>query len=221
MRKGYLVNKRILSLSLLLIVLIGAVVYWMSMDTSKSSIKSAVVDMNLNNSALTKKQADNNSLDNSPPPWLGSTANSPTIKSVDGNASNDILNVPNGTQRQQLTGIEQSKKRLADLEKLQAEVNASVQNGQPDLKKLSATLYKMKETQGSTVGGVNLNALITNLEKAQQIQELAFEMQKESGKGGNSDQKKLDANMKKMQQLQSEMRTDIMVSPTTNANKSK
>lgn len=221
MRKGYLVNKRILSLSLLLIVLIGAVVYWMSKDTSKSSIKSAVVDMNLNNSALTKKQADNNSLDNSPPPWLGSTANSPTIKSVDGNASNDILNVPNGTQRQQLTGIEQSKKRLADLEKLQAEVNASVQNGQPDLKKLSATLYKMKETQGSTVGGVNLNALITNLEKAQQIQELAFEMQKESGKAGNSDQKKLDANMKKMQQLQSEMRTDIMVSPTTNANKSK
>lgn len=221
MRKGYLVNKRILSLSLLLIVLIGAVVYWMSKDTSKSSIKSAVVDMNLNNSSLTKKQADNNSLDNSPPPWLGSTANGPTIKSVDGNVSNDILNVPNGTQRQQLTGIEQSKKRLADLEKLQAEVNASVQNGQPDLKKLSATLYKMKETQGSTVGGVNLNALITNLEKAQQIQELAFEMQKESGKAGNSDQKKLDANMKKMQQLQSEMRTDIMVSPTTNANKSK
>jgi hypothetical protein len=205
-------------LSLLILVIVGAGIFFMKKNDSSTISKPALVEGGLN-SITSSKPIENNSADNSPPPWMGSGSGMSPNKNINGSTSSELSTPSLGAANPKLSGVEASQRRLVELEKIQAELNASLQNGQPDLKKLSATLNKMKQTQGDNVGGVNINALINNLEKAQQIQELALEMQKESAKTGNFDQKKLDSNMKKMLQLQSEMRVDIVTTTTTNKSK--
>lgn len=211
-------NKRIVSLTLLILVMVGVGIFFFKKNDSSSDIKPSIVDFGSNGNNQTKSK-EGNSNDNSPPPWMGSGSVSQANKNSDGNSSNEVSNSGNGFNAQKPTGADESKKKLEELNKIQAEITANMQNGQPDIKKLTATLYKMKQTQGDVVGGVNIGILITNLEKAQQIQELALEMQNNTGKVGSFDQKKQELNLKKMQQLQAEMRTDFVVPPSVNKSK--
>jgi cell fate (sporulation/competence/biofilm development) regulator YlbF (YheA/YmcA/DUF963 family) len=208
-------------LTLLILVMVGAGIFFLNKNDSSSDIKPTIVDTGSTGNTSTKSKDSNSidSIDNTPPPWMGSTAVTQGNKNSDGNSSNELSNSGSGINSQKITSAEESKKKLEELNKIQAEITANMQNGQPDINKLKATLYKMKQTQGDVVGGVNIGILINNLEKAQQIQELALEMQNNTGKVGSFDQKKQEINLKKMQQLQAEMRTDFVASP--NINKSK
>lgn len=208
-------------MTLLILVMVGAAIFFLNKNDSSTDIKPTIVDTGLNGNTSTKSKDSNSidSIDNTPPPWMGSAAVTQGNKNSDGNSSNELSNSGSGINSQKITSAEESKKKLEELNKIQAEITANMQNGQPDINKLKATLYKMKQTQGDVVGGVNIGILINNLEKAQQIQELALEMQNNTGKVGSFDQKKQEINLKKMQQLQAEMRTDFVASPTINQSK--
>ncbi len=150
-----------------------------------------------------------------PPPWAnsGSTA---AHKNTAGD-STPTSGSHQTTSATGVTGASRTKPNLAELEKMQVELLAAVQSGKPDVKKLSEVLHRLKQTQGANVGGVNIDALINNLEKSQQLQDLSMEMQKETQKVGGPDQKKMQDNIERLKKLQAQMRTDVAVPPTGTA----
>ncbi len=146
-----------------------------------------------------------------PPPWVNSGSQAVALGS-------DANSLPGMEAKQQIAAGEvpvsaagKSKEKLAELGKAQAELTAFVQAGNADPKKLLDILQKLKQTQGPVVGGVNLDALINNLEKTQQLQDLSIEMQKEAQKAGGPDQKKMQDNIERLKKLQAQMRTDVTV----------
>lgn len=146
-----------------------------------------------------------------PPPWANSKSAQMDVR-VDGQPRSS-----SGVSEQQaLAGAPrseaaQSKSDLADINKMQDELLAIVQSGNPDTKKLAEVLHRLKQTQGANVGGVNVDVLINNLEKSQQLQDLSVEMQKEAQKPGGPDQKKMQENVERLKKIQAQMRTDVMV----------
>lgn len=146
-----------------------------------------------------------------PPPWANSKSAQAEVR-VDGQPRS-----PSGVSEQPAiagaprSGAAQSKSDLADINKMQTELLAIVQSGNPDTKKLAEVLHRLKQTQGANVGGVNVDVLINNLEKSQQLQDLSVEMQKEAQKAGGPDQKKMQENVERLKKIQAQMRTDVMV----------
>ncbi|MBI3712763.1 MAG: hypothetical protein HY253_07350 [Burkholderiales bacterium] len=146
-----------------------------------------------------------------PPPWVNNgnqvadvNSGANTLPRMDAKQGMGAGEVP-------MSATSNSKQKLAELGKMQTELTAFVQSGNTDPKKLLDILHKLKQTQGSSVGGVNIDALINNLEKTQQLQELSLEMQKESQKAGGPDPKKMQENIERLKKLQAQMRTDVTV----------
>lgn len=110
-------------------------------------------------------------------------------------------------------GGQEKQKRLAELQSLQADILRQTQQGrQPDAKQVDATLAKLQEIEGAPiVAGVNIPAVRSNLDKAQQLQQLAQEMEREAKKPGGPDMNKLKAQMAQLQQLQGQLRNDVSV----------
>ncbi|WP_334189536.1 hypothetical protein [Noviherbaspirillum sp.] len=110
-------------------------------------------------------------------------------------------------------GEQAKEKRLAELHALQADILRQTQQGkQPDAKQVDATLAKLQEIEGApVVAGVNIPAVRSNLDKAQQMQQLAQDMEREAKKPGGPDMNKLRAQMAQMQQLQGQLRNDVSV----------
>ncbi|HEV2612293.1 MAG TPA: hypothetical protein VGU61_18670 [Noviherbaspirillum sp.] len=129
---------------------------------------------------------------NTPAPWMN-------------NSQASGATVPAGGQEKQ--------KRLAELQALQADILRQTQQGrQPDAKQVDATLAKLQEIEGAPiVAGVNIPAVRSNLDKAQQLQQLAQEMEREARKPGGPDMNKLKAQMAQLQQLQGQLRNDVSV----------
>ncbi len=110
-------------------------------------------------------------------------------------------------------GEQAKQKRMAELQALQADILRKTQQGQqPDAKQVDATLAKLQEIEGAPiVAGVNIPAVRSNLDKAQQMQQLAQDMEREAKKPGGPDMNRLRAQMAQLQQLQGQLRNDISV----------
>lgn len=146
-----------------------------------------------------------------PPPWANSGNQAANVNAGAGTLPRMDANQGVGSGEAPMSATSNSKQKLAELGKTQAELTAFVQSGNADPKKLLDILQKLKQTQGPSVGGVNIDALINNLEKTQQLQELSVEMQRESQKVGGPDQKKMQENIERLKKLQAQMRTDVTV----------
>ena len=113
-----------------------------------------------------------------------------------------------------------AQRDLQELEKMQQELADSMRGGQqPDPKRVEALLNQLKQKHGSTVAGVNLDVVISNLQVAQEIQVLALDMQRESVKPGGGDIKKMQGYVGQLTKLQSRLRTDVSVSPAPQVTK--
>lgn len=103
---------------------------------------------------------------------------------------------------------------------MQQELANAMRDGkQPDPKKVAEMLTRLKEKHGSTVAGVNLDAVISNLQTATEMQALALEIQHESAKPGGGDGKKMQGYVAQLTKLQSRMRMDISVPQKPEATK--
>jgi hypothetical protein len=159
-----------------------------------------------------------NAGDMTPPPWATSSANG----SVNGAVTGTNNGVPNGssvtgvrTPAQRQLDVAAREKELQDMQQFQLELQQATVNGKPDPKKMIEVFERLKQTRGPVVGGVNVDVMINNLEKAQQMQDLAAEIQKEANKGGTQDPKKMQDYMDRLRKLQSQLRTDVMVAPAS------
>lgn len=144
-----------------------------------------------------------------PPPWA--TGATPSLAQADKPLNGQPMAAGPATA---------SQRELKELEKLQQELTESMREGkQPDPKKVAEMLNRLKEKHGSTVVGVNLDAVISNLQTAQDMQALALEIQHESGKPGGGDSKKMQGYIAQLTKLQSRMRMDISVPQKPEASK--
>lgn len=153
--------------------------------------------------------AKNTSIDNTPSPWANS-GNGVALPGGDKSVT-DMTNADGKNDARNSNVVPGKKLTPAELQKFQDELLATVQSGNPDAKKLKEILTRLKQTQGNTVGGVNVDVLLNNLEKSQQIQDVATQLQKESQKPGGPDQRKMQDYMDSLKKLQAQMRTDVMV----------
>jgi murein L,D-transpeptidase YcbB/YkuD len=147
------------------------------------------------------------------PPWAASISVQSTLPATaNPTPLESALNSPASA-----VGAQQN---LIKLKTMQQELAASMRDGkQPDPKKVVALLTEIKRTNGSTVAGVNLDAVLNNLEQSQKIQALAIEIQHENAKPGGPDKKVLAAHFEKLKQLQSQLRMDISAPQKTEAAK--
>lgn len=106
--------------------------------------------------------------------------------------------------------------RQRALEKMQVDLASAARDvNHTDPKKVIALLTEMKKTYGSTVAGVNLDAMLNNVEKAQAMKIVAENIQLEAKKPGGPNRAALLAEMEQLKQLQAQMRTDISVPQTS------
>ncbi|MDR1530156.1 MAG: hypothetical protein LBS40_07175 [Burkholderiales bacterium] len=101
--------------------------------------------------------------------------------------------------------------KVAKLKELQTKFkNLSSGDKTPDIEELDRLLGELIAIQGaSVVGGVDLNILRQNLRVAQEVQGLAKELEEESKKPSPDQNRVLDIT-RKIQALQSELKTNIM-----------
>jgi len=143
--------------------------------------------------------------DSAPAPWAANSAKPPALPVT--------VNPPTGVPTPlDMATPAQRQHALKELEQIRNELAASMRDGkQPDPKKVVEALTRLKRTYGSQVAGVNLDAVINNVEKAQEIQALALKMQSETSKPGGPDQKALMGYVEQLKKLQAQLRTDISV----------
>lgn len=177
-----------------------------------------------NPSAALPNAAKPNAGDMTPPPWATSSTNGSVNGSVNGSAALGNGAAANGTgvagvrtPAQRQMEVAAREKELQDMQQFQRELQQATVNGKPDPKKMIEVFERLKQTRGSVIGGVNVDVMINNLEKAQQMQDLAAEIQKEANKGGTQDPKKMQDYMDRLRKLQSQLRTDVMVAPASAA----
>ena len=146
-----------------------------------------------------------------PPPWAAGGGGVPTLPQA-GSPINGLPS-PAGSA----AGVPYDRKAL---EKMQQELAASMRAGQqPDPKQVEALLNELKQKHGPTVAGVNLDVVIKNLQIAQQMQALAFEIQRETVKPGGGDSKRMQGYMQQLTKLQSQLGGDITVPKTPEVTK--
>jgi hypothetical protein len=156
------------------------------------------------------------SRDMTPPPWATSAGNGTPNAAANGiangvNGSNSVIRTP--AQRQ--LDIAAREKDVQDMQQFQRELQQATVNGKPDPKKMIEAFERLKQARGSIVGGMNVDVMINNLQKAQQMQDLAAEIQKEANKGGAQDPKKMQDYMDRLHKLQAQLRTDVMAAPAS------
>lgn len=201
-------NKRLYGVSVLAVVLLAVVAIFVSRSPPPESAPHTAAPIapstatepapgaNLPPSARTG--------DTEPAPWIANSAKPPALPGT--------ANPPPGAPA--LPGMATSAQRQhaqKELEQIRNELAASVRDGKPDPKKVVEALTRLKQTYGSQVAGVNLDAVINNVEKAQEIQALALKMQSETSKPGGPDQKAVQGYVEQLQKLQAQLRTDISV----------
>lgn len=105
--------------------------------------------------------------------------------------------------------------RQRALEKMQLVIaNVARDGNHADPRKVIDMLTQMKALYGPALSGVNLDAMLNNVEKAQAMQTLAENMQLEAKKPGGPDRATLLAEMAQLKTLQGQLRTDISVPRT-------
>lgn len=196
-------SKLMLSAGAVVIVVL-ALAY--GMRTSTSDNVKPVTGTPAGVAASAPPAANNAPADNMPAPWANGS-NSSALQSGEKSSAN-VTGLSDGHNNTKAPG---KKLTAAELQKFQDELLGTVQSGNPDPKRLKEILTRLKQTQGNTVGGVNVDVLLNNLEKSQQIQDVAAQLQKESQKPGGPDQKKMQDYMDSLKKLQAQMRTDVMV----------
>lgn len=113
-----------------------------------------------------------------------------------------------------------AQRESRELEQMQLEIAEMLRDGkQPDPKRIAEMLTSLKQKHGAIIAGVNLDAVLNNLQVAQEIQTLALEVQRESGKPGGGDSKKMQAYVAQLTKLQAQMRMDITVPQKSAATK--
>ena len=102
------------------------------------------------------------------------------------------------------------ERQARELDAMQADIAKSMRDGkQPDPRKIDAALAKVEEASGQTVvGGVDIEAVRSNVAIAQKMQVLAAELDAESKKE-KLDNDRLRALIVQVQQLQSQLRVDV------------
>lgn len=194
-------KKRLMALVALVLVLLAVaiVVSWRNSSTSESmpgsggSVAPSVATPSAPAASLPRAG------DGVPPPWATGTPSPAPAQAQNQLNSQPMPAAPAAAAQR-------------ELEKMQQELAASVRDGkQPDPKKVAEMLNLLKEKYGSTVAGVNLDAVISNLQTAQEMQALALEIQHESAKPGGGDSKKMQGYVAQLTKLQSRMRMDISV----------
>lgn len=195
-------SKLMLSVGAVVVVAL-VLIYGVKSPTSENAkpVAGTPSDVAASSSSVTNKSA----VDNLPAPW----ANSANGSVVQGDKS--ATNATGPIDARSNNVAPGKKLTAAELQKFQDELLATVQSGNPDSKRLKEILTRLKQTQGNTVGGVNVDVLLNNLEKSQQIQDVAAQLQKESQKPGGPDQRKMQEYMDSLKKLQAQMRTDVMV----------
>lgn len=203
-------NKRFMALVALVLALLAIVIAvgWQTSSPSEPRPASAVAP----SPAVPSAPAANlpRAGDGTPPPWATGGTPPPSLAQADKPLNGlPMASGPAATQRE-----------LKELETMQQELAGALRDGkQPDPKKVAELLTRLKEKHGATVNGVNLDAVISNLQTAQEIQALAQEIQQESAKPGGGDGKKMQAYVAQLTKLQSRMRMDISVPQKPEATK--
>lgn len=211
-------NKRFIAAVIVLLVLLVGVILLVRWDTSNSPSASGSAAPRI--PAFTRPAAPNPGLaaqalpDNGKqPPWAAGLSVPPTLPATANPA-------PLKSAQRSPANAAGAQQNLIKLKTMQQDLAASIRDGkQPDPKKVVALLTEIKRTNGSTVAGVNLDAVLNNLEQSQKIQALAVEIQHETAKSGGPDKKVLAAYFEKLKQLQSQLRMDISAPQKTEAAK--
>ena len=184
-----------------------------------ASPTASVASSNLPNSPIAANApiaATPSSGDMTPPPWAnGGQIGTGNAAANAANAANGTANTGVRTPAQRQLDVAAREKELQDMQQFQRELQQATVNGKPDPKKMIEVFERLKQTRGSVVGGVNVDVMINNLDKAQQMQDLAAEIQKEANKGGAQDPKKMQDYMDRLRKLQGQLRTDVMVAPAS------
>ena len=206
----------ILSVSFALIFGLGIYLGQVFLGASPTA---SVASSNLPNSPIAANApiaATPSSGDMTPPPWAnGAQSGTGNAAANAANAANGTANTGVRTPAQRQLEVAAREKELQDMQQFQRELQQATVNGKPDPKKMIEVFERLKQTRGSVVGGVNVDVMINNLDKAQQMQDLAAEIQKEANKGGAQDPKKMQDYMDRLRKLQGQLRTDVMVAPAS------
>lgn len=122
------------------------------------------------------------------PPWAASAGGS--------NAA--IPGVPDSAAQ-----IERQK-QMAELRTMQMALMKSMQEtNRADPRQVDALLLKIKQVTGSsTFNGIDIDVLRNNLAKAEKMQRIAEEMNREASKPGGADPKKIQAYAEQLKKLQ-------------------
>ena len=141
--------------------------------------------------------------DTAPPPWATGSGQAPSV--APGAAI--LSGQPSPADK-----AAAAKRESRGVEQMQLEIAEMLRDGkQPDPKRVAELLTSLKQKHGAIVAGVNLDVVLNNLQVAQEIQTLALEIQRESGKPGGGDSKKMQAYAAQLTKLQAQMRMDITV----------
>lgn len=206
-------NKRLMALVALVLVLLAVAIVLIQRGPSTAQPKPGSAASVAPSLAPQSAPAANmpRAAESALPPWATRATASPSLAQAD---------KPLNGQPMTAGPAAASQRELKELEKLQQELTDSMRDGkQPDPKKVAEMLNRLKEKHGSTVAGVNLDAVISNLQTAQDMQALALEIQHESGKPGGGDSKKMQGYIAQLTKLQSRMRMDISVPQKPEASK--
>lgn len=199
-------NKPLMTSVALALVLLAAAVLYGSRETNPEPAPSAAAPIAPQPAPRTKLSSPLPG-DSAPSPWAANSAK-PSGLAAGGNLP------PGASAPVDMRAAGQRQRDLIELKKMHTELAVSMREGRPvDPKKVAEALAKLKQIYGSTVAGVNLDAVITNVEKAQEMQALAMEIQREAGKAGGPDRKVLLAQVDKLKKLQSQLRTDVAAVP--------
>ncbi len=199
-------NKRFIAMGMLALVPLVLAVWFSSREPKPDAAQSPARSfVGAQSGAGAAASAPARFTDTAPPPWAANRAAAPALPGTANPLAGASVPLDKAPSKD-------GERDLKELERMQSELATSVRDGkQPDHKKVADLLNKVKQMRGPVVGGVNLDAVLNNLEKAGEMQTLALEMQRESAKPGGPDRKALLANVEKLKKLQSEIRNDISV----------
>lgn len=193
-------NKKLMAVAVSALVLLSAAVLFGSRDPAPEPAPRAAAAKAPAPAARPAAGLPQPRNDNAPSPWA---AHAPVATLPGAATPRDSAALPSPQLAQ---------RDLKELEKIKMELSDAMRDGkQADPKKVVEALVKLKQMNGSAVSGVNLDAVINNVEKAQEMQALALEMQRESNKPGGPDRKALLAYVEQLKKLQAQVRTDFSV----------
>lgn len=198
-------NKRSMAVAALILLLLVVTLYFGFRDLSStgSTPIAAVPTVSLANKPPSPGVEVPLPDGGAPPPWAAGTTQPPSTAPGTSAFSGQALPADRATAAQ---------RESRELEQMQLEISEMLRDGkQPDPKRIAEMLTSLKQKHGAVVAGVNLDAVLNNLQVAQEIQTLALEVQREGNKPGGGDSKQMQAYVAQLTKLQAKMRMDITV----------